>query len=232
MDCRCSGLVEIAVLFLFHITLGSFVRQTLWNKVWNNIGNFKTKNWGCGWDHLRECVLLYCVTFLIRGHWQAKWRNLEEKAVTCFQVVHICFIWLISLGKGCWLTCSAIPWAPFSFPVSNPGACWVPRVCQGCQLLQQDSTSSRLGRQWEITQFCSLIVSSRLILMGSTYLPLFFLSPFTHLSALPGDFSLGLQSSPADMETRPYRHCSLSFHNCLRSNLSSFSISIYYLSLS
>ena len=50
-------------------------------------------------------------------------------------------------------------------------------MCQGFQLLQQDSTLSRGGREnWY--RFCSLIRSSRLVLTGSSS-PLFFPSPFT-----------------------------------------------------
>ena len=157
MDCHCSGLVEIVVLFLFHnITLGSFVEWTLWNKVWNSIGNFKNKQKTEAVDETtwENMLLLYCVAFLIRRHWQAKWREIwREKAVICFQgSAYMFFIWLISLGKGCWLTCSAIPWVPlqlFQFRIR------VHVEFQGC--VKDVSFFSRTlphqgGRQWEITQ--------------------------------------------------------------------------------
>lgn len=119
---------------------------------------------------------------------------------------------------------------PSASPISNPGVCWVPRMCQGCQLLQQDSTSSR-GKA--VRTNTGSVLSSWV--PGSfSWVPLCPCSSslLVRLFALPGDLPWDRQSSPADMETRPYRHCSLSFHNCLRSNLSSVSISIYYLSLS
>ena len=106
-------------------------------------------------------------------------------------------------------------------------------MCQGCQLLQQDSTLSRGGAGR--TDTGSVLSSgvpgsfSRVPLRPCSS-PLLLL-----LSALPGDRPQGPHFSPADMETRPYRYCLLSFHSCLRSNLCSKSViylHIYPLSIS
>ena len=112
------------------------------------------------------------------------------------------FIWLISLGKGLWLTCPAIPWVPLQLLQFRIQVC---AEFQGC--VKDVSFSSRTlprqgGRQWELTQVlfshCEFQARSHgfhfaLVLPLSLYVYLPFLVTF------PGVFKLHQQTWRQDL---------------------------------